>query len=188
MGAVPGWLRWLPVPLATGAALVGWVVLGDTLGQHAGGHVHAYQAGGLSLSVDQMVWMSNDMTGQGPLANKSQGFAMAPQMMPGYQSASNNRLRLEVTLRNGTGDAQQYAQSDFKVVAPDGQSWGVSDDGGSVGRKVGTLGSGYQAVVDLYFDIPTTYTKNLSIVWSRGGNQVEIPVDTSGEQPSPHTH
>ena len=181
-------VRWLPIPVALAAAVVGWFVLGDTLGQHDGAHVHSYQAGGLSLSVNQMAWMSNDMSGQGPLASKSQGFAMDPSMMPGFQSVSDNRLRLEVTLSNGTGDPQQYAQSDFRVVAPDGESWGVSDDGGSITQKVSTLGSGYQEVVDLYFDIPTTYTKNLSIVWSRAGNQVEIPVDTSGKPPSAHTH
>ncbi len=188
MGTVPGGLRWLPIPLAVAAALAGWVVLGDTLGQHAGGHVHTYEAGGLSLSVDQMVWMSNDMSGQGPLAPKSQGFAMDPSMMPGFQSVNDNRLRLQVTLRNGTSSAQQYASSDFHVVGPGGRRWSVSDDGGMVPQKVGTLGSGYQEVIDLYFDLPTTQTKNLSIEWSRGGSQVEIPVDTSGKQPSAHTH
>ena len=83
MGALPEGIRWLPVPLALVAAIVGWVVLGNTLDQH-GGHVHGYEAGGLTLSVDSMVWMSNDMTGQGPLANRSQGFAMDPSMMPGF--------------------------------------------------------------------------------------------------------
>jgi hypothetical protein len=187
MDSMPQGVRWLPIPLAVAAALVGWVVLGGTLGPHADGHVHSYEAGGLSLSVDQMVWMSNDMSGQGPLASKSQGFAMDPSMMPGFQTVDNNRLRLQVTFRNGSPDAQQYATSDFHVVAPDGQSWAVSDDGGNVLHKVATLGSGYAATIDLYFDIPTSQTKNLSIEWSRDGSTVEIPVDTSGK-PSAHTH
>ena len=188
MGSLPTGLRWLPIPLAAATALVGWVVLGGTLGEHAAAHVHSYEAGGLALSFDQMVWMSNDMSGQGPLASRSQGFAMDPSMMPGFQTVDDNRLRLEVTLRNGTGDAQQYSVSDFRVFAPDGQSWAPSDDGGSVLQKVGTLGSGYQATVDLYFDIPTRQpTTGLSIEWSRGGSTVEIPVDTSGK-PQPHTH
>ena len=187
MGALPQGVRWLPIPLALAAALVGWVVLSNTLDLHGDGHVHAYEAGGLQLSVDQMVWMSNDMSGQGPLASKSQGFAMDPSMMPGFQTVNNNRLRLEVTLSNGTSDAQQYAQSDFRVVAPDGQSWAVSDDGGNVLQKVATLRSGYAATVDLYFDIPTSQTRGLSIEWSRGGSTVQIPVNTSGK-PAPHTH
>jgi len=187
MGAVPQWVRWVPVPLALGAALIGWVVLGNTLDQHGSAHVHTYEAGGLSLAVDQMVWMSNDMSGQGPLASKSQGFAMDPSMMPGFQTVDNNRLRLEVTLSNGTAEAQQYTQGDFRVVAPDGQSWPVSDDGGNVRQKVATLRSGFAARVDLYFDIPTSQTRGLSVEWSRGGTTVEIPVNTSGK-PSAHTH
>jgi hypothetical protein len=186
MRRLPLGARWLPLPLAVAAALVGWVVLGDTLGQHAG-HVHGYEAGGLSLSVDRMVWMSNDMSGQGPLASRSQGFAMDPSMMPGMQSTSNNRLRVEVTFSNGSGDAQRYAMSDFRVLAPDGQSWGVADDGGDVLQKESTLSAGYQATLDLYFDIPVGQTKDLSVEWSRGGSTVEIPVDTSGKPPA-HTH
>ena len=186
MGALPHWVRWLPLPAAVAAAVVGWVVLGATLDQH-GSHVHAYEAGGLQLSVDSMVWMSNDMSGQGPLANRSQGFAMDPSMMPGFQSVNDNRLHLEVTLRNATSDSQHFAENDFRVVAPDGQSWGTSDDGGDIQQKVGTLRSGYQATMDLYFDLPNTQTKGLSIEWSRGGTTVEIPVNTSGK-PLPHTH
>jgi len=187
MGAVPQGVRWLPIPLALVAAVVGWFVLGDALNQHAGAHVHDYQAGGLSLSVNQMVWMSNDMSGQGPLASKSQGFAMDPSMMPGFQTVDNNRLRLGLTLRNDTADALKYALSDFRVVAPSGQSWGASDDGGAVLNKQETLRPGFATTVDVYFDIPATQTKNLSVEWSNGGSTVEIPVDTSGK-PSPHTH
>ena len=139
MGSVPPGLRWLPIPLAAAAALVGWAVLGDTLGQHAGEHVHSYEAGGLALSVDPMVWMSNDMSGQGPLASKSQGFAMDPSMMPGFQTAKDNRLRLEVTLRNGTGDTQRYAMSDFRVVAT-GLSIEWSRGGSAVEIPVDTSG------------------------------------------------
>jgi hypothetical protein len=176
----------VPLPLALTAAIVGWVVLGDTLDQH-GAHVHAYEAGGLTLSVDRMLWMSNDMTGQGPLASKSQGFAMDPSMMPGFQSVNDNRLQLEVTLTNGTGDAQQFSLRDFRVVAPDGQSWSTSDDGGDIQQKVGTVGPGYQTTLTLYFDLPNTQTRGLNVEWSRGGTTVEIPVNASGK-PLPHVH
>ncbi len=187
MGAMPQGVRWLPIPLAVVAAVVGWFVLGDTLNQHAGAHLHAYQAGGLSLSVNEMVWMSNDMSGQGPLASKSQGFAMAQSMMPGMQTTDNNRLRLGLTLRNDTGDPQQFALSDFRVIAPNGQSWGAVDDGGAVLHRQSMLGPGYATTVDVYFDIPIAQTKNLAVEWSNGGTTVEIPVDTSGAPPA-HTH
>ena len=186
MGALPQWVRWLPLPAAVAAAAIGWAVLGNTLGDHAG-HVHGYEAGGLTLSVDRMLWMSNDMTGQGPLAAQSQGFAMDPSMMPGFQTVNNNRLQIELTLANGTGDAQQYAQSDFRVVGPDGQSWGTSDDGGDIQQKTGSLGPGYHTTVILYFDLPDTQTRGLDVEWSRDGTTVEIPVNTSGK-PLPHIH
>jgi len=101
---------------------------------------------------------------------------------------NNSRLRIEVTLRNVTGNAQRYAFTDFRVVAPNSQSWDTSDDGGHILNNVATLGAGYQATVDLYFDIPVIQpTDDLSVQWSRAGHTVEIPVDTSGT-PLPHTH
>src|SRR5215472_380851 len=105
---VPPWVRWLPAPVAVLVATVGWVVLGDALQSHATHQHGTYEAGGLALSVNTMVWMSNDMTGQGPVAPVSQGFAMDPSMMPGMQTSNNNRLRVDVTLRNQTSDVQTY--------------------------------------------------------------------------------
>lgn len=182
-------LRWVPVPLAVLAAVLGWLILGSLQGQSAAAHdhhVHGYQAGGLALAVDQMVWMSNDMTGQGPL-RVPKGFPMDPSMMPGMQAANQDRLRLEVNLRNVTSDAQRYAMSDFRVIAPGGQSWQTSDDGGTGSAKEAILEPGFEATVDLYFDIPIQQSKNLSIEWSRGGSTVYFPVNTSGK-PSPHVH
>lgn len=186
MRVLPAGVRWLPVPVAVAATLAGWVILGDALGQHTVGHVHSYEAGGLSLSVNQMVWMSNDMSGQGPVAHLSQGFQMAQSMMPGMQTLDNNRLRLEVTFRNSSKDAQRYALNDFQVRAPSGQAWGAADDGGNANQKEATLGPGFTATVNLYFDIPTTQSKNLLVVWSRDRSTVEIPVAVG--KPPPHTH
>lgn len=187
---LPG-IRWVPVPLAVLAALLGWLVLGFVQGQHAAAHEHGehgYRADGLALSVDQMVWMSNDMTGQGPLKSKVPGgFHMPVSMMPGMQSAANDRLRLEVNLRNTTSQAQSYAMSDFRVVGPGGKSWQTSDDGGLGSAKRAVLEPGFQVTVDLYFDIPNQQTKGLSIEWTRDGTNVEFPVNTSGV-PSPHVH
>src|SRR5713226_6349564 len=92
--ALPG-LRWVPVPLAMLAAALGWLLLGGAMGQHAAAsaqqHVHGYQAGGLALNVDTMLWLSNDMTGQGPVKNPNpNGFKMDPSMMPGLQQVGEN--------------------------------------------------------------------------------------------------
>ena len=185
---LPG-LRWVPVPLAALTAVVGWLVLGAAAGQHAAAHAQqsGYQAGGLALSVDQMLWMSNDMTGQGPLNAKAKlqgGYTMAPSMMPGMQSPSNDRLHLQLNLRNVTTDAQPYQLSGFRVVGPGGQSWRNSDSGGITPAAI--LEPGFEATVNLYFDIPVAQSgKNLSVQWSRSGTTVTFPVNTGGTPPGP---
>ncbi len=183
---VPG-LRWVPVPLAVLATVLGWLVLGSLQGQQAAAHdqhQHGYQAGGLALTVDQMVWMSNDMTGQGPLKIPT-GFPMDPSMMPGMQAPGDDRLRFEVDLSNISTGVQRYAMSDFRVIAPGGQSWKPTENGGSAADAI--LEPGFQATVDMYFDMPDKQSKNLTVQWSRDGTTVQFPVDTNGI-PSPHIH
>jgi hypothetical protein len=176
-------LRWVPVPLAALMALVGWLVLGAAAGQHAAANASqsGYETSGLALSVDQMLWMSNDMTGQGPLNAKALkgGFAMAASMMPGMQSASDDRLHVELNLRNVTTDAQHYQLNGFRVVGPGGKTWNNSDSGGIT--PASTLEPGFEATVNLYFDIPDAQSgKNLTVQWSRGGHTLTFPVNTSG--------
>jgi hypothetical protein len=188
---LPG-LHWVPVPLAVLAATVGYLVLGGTMGQQAAAkvqHVHGYQAGGLSLQPDAMLWLSNDMTGQGPVKNPNpDGFKMDPSMMPGMQPAGENRLRVEVTLANVTSVNQRYAVTDFKVVGPTGKSFRVDSPDGSTQPTNSLLRPQFGTTIDLFFDVPTAQSKNLSIEWSRGGTTVDIPVDTNGTLPSPHIH
>jgi hypothetical protein len=73
---------------------------------------------------------------------------MDPSMMPGMQPVG--------------------ALGDFKVVAPDGRSWKVFDDGANTLATTETLDPGFEATVNMYFDIPTAQSTNLSIEWSRG--------------------
>lgn len=178
------WLRWLPAPLAVLAALVGWLVLASLPGQAHDGHDHGYQAGGLALAVSQMLWMSNDM-GDGPVPVPT-GYQMPDNMMPGMQAAGDDRLRLEVQLTNVSSRVQQYAPSEFEVVAPGGQSWQALDDGGYDATTVAALQPGFAVTVDMYFDIPAKQITNLTVTWSRGGSTVRFPVKIG--VPSPHVH
>jgi hypothetical protein len=177
-------LRWVPVPLAALMALVGWLVLGAAAGQHAAANARqsGYEASGIAMTVDQELWMSNDMTGQGPLNSKTSdtdGFAMAQSMMPGMQSPSNDRLHIQLNLANATKDAQHYSLDGFRVVGPGGKSWPNSDSGGIT--PAATLAPGFEATVNLYFDIPDAQSgKNLTVKWSRGGKTLSFPVNTSG--------
>jgi hypothetical protein len=181
------------VPLAVLATALGWLVLGGAVGQHAAAisnqHVHGYRAGGLSLSVDAMLWLSNDMTGQGPGKDPNPGgFKMNPSMMPGLQQAGENRLRVEVSLANLTSVAQRYALSDFRVVTPGGKSFPVNPTDGSSQPTSAILRPGFGTTIDLFFDLPAAESKNLSIAWSHGGTTVDLPVYTNGTLPSPHVH
>src|SRR5579859_4652012 len=114
-------LRWVPVPLALLVVALGLLVVGSMQGQAAANLAsHPNEAGGLSLTVDTMLWMSNDVSGSGAPAsanvpgqaapppadstsNGSAGFSMPDSMMPGYQPTGDDRLRIEVDLNNVTG-------------------------------------------------------------------------------------
>lgn len=183
---LPG-MRWVTAGVAVLAAVIGWLLLAALQGQWAAAGDHqGYQAGGLALTVEHMAWMSNDMTGNGPVA-VPQGFPMDPGMMPGMQAVGDNRLRLEVDLRNVTSHLQHYAASDFTVAAPGGQTWKTSDDGGNVSITSAALQPGFQVTVDLYFDIPAKQSTNLTVRWTRGGRALEFPVNVNGV-PAPHNH
>lgn len=181
----------MPVPLAFLFATIGWLVLGGALGQHASAsdnHTNGYQAGGLALTVQSMVWLSNDMSGQGPVKNPNpHGYKVVPGMMPGMQAIGNNRLNLEVRITNVTSTSQQYALADFRVVGPGGKSYPPNSMSGSSQAAVATLPPGFGTVIDLAFDIPAKHSRNLTIQWSNGGTTVDFPVNTSGK-PSPHIH
>jgi len=181
-GPVHPWLRWVPVPLAVLAAVIGALVMGSFQGQVAAANAShpGYQAGGLNLSVDTMLWMSNDMTGQGPAKKARQGFAMDPSMMPGMQTVGENRLRVEVSLSNTTGDMQQYSINDFRLTAKSGKSFNVNPVGHADMPALASLRPGFGTTIDMYFDVPARQSAHLTLQWSRGGTTVSIPVHTAG--------
>jgi hypothetical protein len=181
-GPAHPWLRWVPVPLAVLAAMIGALVMGSFQGQVAAANAGrpGYQAGGLDLSVDTMLWMSNDMTGQGPGKKGHPGFAMDPSMMPGMQAVGTNRLRVEVSLSNTTGDTQQYSIGDFSLIGKTGKTFSVDPVGHADMPAVAHLQPGFGTTIELYFDVPSKQSSHLTIEWSRGGTTVSIPVHTSG--------
>lgn len=182
------WLRWVPAPLAILAAVIGALVMGSFQGQVAAANAHrppGYQAGGLALSVTTMLWMSNDMTGQGPAQKGAKGFAMDPSMMPGIQAPGVNRLRVEVSLSNVTGNIERYSVSNFSVSAPSGQTWAVDSVGHEDLPSSANIEPGFGVTLDLYFDVPAKQSKHLTLKWSRGGTTVSIPVNTTGALPGP---
>ena len=180
----------MPVPLALLAAVLGVLVVGSMQGQAAADLAsHPNEAGGLSLTVDTMLWMSNDMSGSGaPQAASSSanspGYSMPSNMMPGMQPVGDDRLRVEVDLSDVSGSVQQYSATDFTLSAPGGKTWQVNGQEHSSQPGSADLQPGFRTTVDLYFDIPASDSKHLILHWSRGGRTISMPVNTNGS-PSP---
>ncbi len=172
----------MPVPLAILAAALGVLVFGSVQGQAAADLAsHPTEAGGLSLSVDTMLWMSNDMGNPAAAPAPADQFSMPSSMMPGMQPVGDNRLRVEVDLSNVTSSAQQYATTDFTLSAPGGKTWQVDGQDHSSQPASAYLRPGFRTTVDVYFDLPAANSTNLTLHWSRGGRNISIPVNTSGK-------
>src|SRR5215469_9143704 len=111
---MPG-LRWVPVPLAFLLAVIGWLIFGSAIGQHALASAHAGpEQGGMGLTVNQAVWMADDMADPGSANPK--GFQMPDTMMPGMQTVGDKRLRIELYLRNISGSPQRYGLAEFRLL------------------------------------------------------------------------
>ena len=179
-------LRWVPVPLALLAAVLGVLVMGSMQGRAAADLAsHPNEAGGLSLNVDTMLWMSNDMSGSGAPPDPSSsanspGYSMPSSMMPGMQPIGDDRLRVEVDLSNVSGSVQQYSTTDFTLSAPRGKTWQVNSQEHSSQPGSADLQPGFGTTADLYFDIPASDSKHLTLHWSRGGRTISMPVSTNG--------
>lgn len=160
-------------------ALAGWIVVSATMGSSSGGHGHAgtYESGGVLLTVNQAKRMPHDMSA-GPAPQNAGNFSMPQSMMPGMQAADEDRLHVEVGLRNPTGKVKPYRPEDFRVISRSGGRWDLNKDS----LIPGTLAPGYSVSLDLYFDIPLTQ-RDLAIQWSMGGRPLEIPL-ALGEAPA----
>jgi hypothetical protein len=177
---LPG-LRWVPVPLAMLMAALGWLVFGSVLGQHALASAHAgLHAGGLGLTVNQVVWMADDMTDPGTKVNPSQ-FHMPSDMMPGMQTAGEKRLRIELYIRNISNSPQRYGLAEFRLFGTGGRSWAPVDNTATRGAVLSAvLDPGFQTTFDLYFDLPNSQGNRLSLEWENGGTTVKFPVHVIG--------
>lgn len=190
-------LRWVPVPLALLAAVLGVLVMGSMQGRAAADLAsHPNEAGGLSLSVDTMLWMTNmsdatvdsgASTGLAPSSgskNSPGGYSMPDSMMPGMQATGDDRLRVEVDLSNISGSVQRYSTTDFTLTGPGGKTWQVNGQEHSAQPVSAHLQPGFATTIDVYFDIPAADIKNLTLHWSRGGRTVSLPVNAGGKGPS----
>lgn len=174
--AMPG-LRWVPVPLAVLMVMLGWLVFGSAIGQHALASAHAGpEQGGMGLTVNQAVWMADDMSSPGQSMSAGQ-FQMPASMMPGFQAAGDKRLRIEIYLRDTSSSPQVYGLAEFRLLGTGKQSWPPVDNSATRGAVLGaTLDPGFQATIDLYFDLPASQRGQLRLEWEHGGHAMTIPL------------
>lgn len=175
-------LRWVPVPLAILVAALGWLVLGSVMGQHALASAHAGpEQGGMSLHVNQVVWMADDMSNPSGKASSPTQFTMPSGMMPGMQSVGDKRLRIEFYLRNISSSPQRYGLAEFRLLGTGKQSWSPLDNAATRGAVLSAvLDPDFQATVDLYFDLPASQHGALKLEWEQGGHIMTIPVHVIG--------
>jgi hypothetical protein len=172
---MPG-LRWVPVPLAVLMAVIGWLVFGSALGQHALAVSQAGpEQGGFGLTVNQVVWMQSDMADPGK-ANPN-AFQMPDSMMPGMQTGGDKRLRVEFYLRNISSKPLTYGLEQFRLLGTGHQSWSPLDNAATRGAALkAILDPSFSATVDLYFDLPSSQKGALRLEWSAGGHLMTIPL------------
>ncbi|HYK30697.1 MAG TPA: hypothetical protein VEV63_02010 [Streptosporangiaceae bacterium] len=172
---MPG-LRWVPVPLAFLLAVIGWLIFGSAIGQHALASAHAGpEQGGMGLTVNQAVWMADDMADPGSANPK--GFQMPDTMMPGMQTVGDKRLRIELYLRNISGSPQRYGLAEFRLLGTGHQSWPPLDNSAVRGQPLSAvLAPDFQATTDLYFDLPASQRGQLRLEWEHNGHIMTIPL------------
>lgn len=173
---MPG-LRLVPVPLAILLAVIGWLVFGSALGQHALASAHAGpEQGGLALKLNQVVWMADDMSNSGTKANPS-AYQMPASEMPGMQTVGEKRLRIEFYLRNISDKRQVYGLAEFRLLGTGHQSWSPLDNAATRGAVLAaTLDPSFQSTVDLYFDLPAAQRGALRLEWEHNGHLMTIPL------------
>src|SRR5262245_351980 len=169
--------------LASVIALAGLVVLmaHTDHGSHAGHATAVYTAGGMSVTVNRWQWMSHDMFG-GPTPAQH-NFPMPAQIMPGMQTDDVNRLHVELTVSNGTGQRAPASGRDFAVETPDGRRVEMNDSSDASGGPL-QLGAGTSTTMDLYFDVPLKDTVR-DLVFAYVGSSVRIPFGGGAPQ---HQH
>jgi hypothetical protein len=177
---LPG-LRWVPVPLAILMAVVGWMIFGSAAGQHALASAHASpEQAGMALTVNQVVWMQDDMAAPGTTTDPSQ-FQMPQSMMPGMQTGGDKRLRIEFYLRDISNVPQRYGLAEFRLLGTGHQSWAPLDNAATRGAPLSAvLDPAFTATVDLYFDLPASQHGPLRLEWEHAGHIMTIPVHVSG--------
>ncbi len=153
------------------------------MGQHALASAHADpEQGGMSLHVNQVVWMADDMSEPTGKSSNPNQFKMPASMMPGMQTVGEKRLRIELYLRDISNATQVYGLAEFRLLGTRKQSWPPVDNTATRGAVLSArLYPGFQSTIDLYFDLPASQHGALKLEWEHGGHIMTIPVHVIGK-------
>lgn len=118
---------------------------------------------GLFLRLESADWVHDSMT------HPETGYAMPASMNPGMPLPGQQRLAVEVSVRNTSRQHQEFNVEELELRSPDDAIWpAVSSE---VGHVVLDPGEGVSAFVQ--FDVPEKLP-GARLVWTRGGANVSL--------------
>lgn len=146
------------------------------------------QADGLVLRVESAAWLvhehadappppgtnvnQNSADSNGQNADQGQQFPMPASMMPGMPENGQQRLHIELMLRNEGNLPRSFGPDEFRLEASNNHLWKPQDNTSFMNV---TVQPGQALNAALSFDIDEA-AANLFLVWHRGGSQVRVPV------------
>ena len=91
--------------------------------------------------------------------------------MPGMPAQGEQRFQVAFILQNPGDGPRDFTPDDFRLRSAGGESWSP------VGSNfvAGTLGQGQALEGVLFFHVPEAES-GLRLVWTRGGDEVQMPV------------
>lgn len=146
---------------------------------------------GLVLRLESAAWLVHEHEDAPPPSEVSlnqdsaapsdegQQFPMPASMMPGMPENGQQRLHVELILRNESNQPRHFGPDEFRLEASNNHSWKPQDNTSFLNV---TVEPGQALSAALSFDIDEAAT-NLFIVWSRGNSLVRIPMTDPD-----HTH
>jgi mono/diheme cytochrome c family protein len=118
---------------------------------------------GLFLRLESAEWLHDTM------AHPDKGYQMPASMTPGMPLPGQERLAVEVSVRNTSRQRQELDVEELELVSADDAVWpAVASE---VGHVTLAPGEGVSAIVQ--FDVPEKLP-SARLVWARGGTRVSL--------------
>lgn len=170
----PSWWKkpeWIVLLLALGVALAGWALVIQARSTIPVRQADLY---GMEARLNQARWLVDQM-------DHGEGFARPATMMPDMPDPGSQRLSVELSFRNLSGQALEYRGEEFTLVSDAGNEYPP------IGAQLGkfTLSAGHSLNTSIYYDFDSSRDLgNLKLRWERGDETVYMPIP----HPPEHYH